>query len=56
MPKARRKTPPEGAIPLLEEIAERYSGRIRDKGGYWEAFGDAKIEGHRQREARPRHP
>jgi hypothetical protein len=38
MPKARRKTPPEGAIPLLEEIAERYRGRFRDNGGDWEAW------------------
>jgi hypothetical protein len=33
MAKARRKMPPELAAPLLEEIAERYSGRSRDKGG-----------------------
>ena len=38
MPKARRKTPPEVAAPLLGEIAERYSGRFRDNGGDWEAW------------------
>jgi hypothetical protein len=36
MSKARRKTPPEVAVRLLEEIAEPYSGRSRDKGGEWE--------------------
>jgi hypothetical protein len=38
MSKARRKTPPEVAAPLLEEIAEHYSGRSRDKRGEWEAW------------------
>jgi hypothetical protein len=51
MPKARREMPPEATALSLDEIAERYIGRFRDKGGDREAFGEGKIEGCRRREA-----
>src|SRR5215472_3281772 len=47
MAKARHQIPPEVATLSLEEIAERYIGRFRDKKAEWEAFEDAKIEGYR---------
>jgi mannose-6-phosphate isomerase-like protein (cupin superfamily) len=44
--------PPEIAALSLEEIAERYIGRFRDKVADWEAFEDAKIEGYRRAQHR----
>src|ERR1044071_3654487 len=52
MPTARHPVPPEIAALTLEEIAERYIGRFRDKVGDWEAFEDAKIEGYRRAQHR----
>jgi mannose-6-phosphate isomerase-like protein (cupin superfamily) len=52
MTKARHAMPPEIACLSLEEIAERYIGRFRDKRGDWEAFEDAKIEGYRRAQHR----
>jgi mannose-6-phosphate isomerase-like protein (cupin superfamily) len=52
MAKARHEMPPEIAALSLEEIAERYIGRFRDKRGDWEAFEDAKIEGYRRAQHR----
>jgi hypothetical protein len=49
MAAARHEMPPEIATLSLDEIAERYIGRFRDKIPDWEAFEDAKIEGHRRR-------
>src|SRR5260221_9058642 len=48
MAAARHEMPPEIAALSLDEIAERYIGRFRDKTPDWEAFEDAKIEGYRR--------
>jgi hypothetical protein len=48
MANARQEMPPEIAALSLEEIAERYIGRFRDKTADWEAFEDAKIDGYRR--------
>jgi quercetin dioxygenase-like cupin family protein len=47
MARARHEMPPEIAALSLDEIAERYVGRFRDKKGDWEAFEDAKFDGYR---------
>ncbi len=52
MAKARHPMPPEVAALSLEEIAERYIGRFRDKAADWEAFEDAKIDGYRRAQHR----
>src|SRR5215469_12628858 len=52
MAKARHEMPPEIAPLSLDEIAERYIGRFRDKKGDWEAFEDAKIDGYRRAQHR----
>src|ERR687892_371065 len=52
MPVARHPMPPEIASLSLEEIAERYIGRFRDKVPDWEAFEDAKTEGYRRAQHR----
>jgi hypothetical protein len=44
MAKARHEMPTEMAALSLDEIAERYIGRLRDKKGDWETFEDAKID------------
>jgi oxalate decarboxylase/phosphoglucose isomerase-like protein (cupin superfamily) len=49
---ARHALPPEVAKLSLEEIAERYIGRFRDKVPDWAAFEDAKIEGYRRAQHR----
>src|SRR6266545_1839627 len=49
---ARHLVPPEVAAMSLEEIAERYIGRFRDKTADWNAFEDAKIEGYRRAQHR----
>lgn len=49
---ARHAMPPEVAKLSLEEIADRYIGRFRDKNGDWQAFEDAKIEGYRRAQHR----
>ena len=52
MAAARHKMPPEIAALSLQEIAERYIGRFRDKTPDWEAFEDAKIDGYRRAQHR----
>src|SRR6266480_2614245 len=52
MAAARHPMPPEIAQLSLEEIAERYIGRFRDKVPDWEAFEDAKTEGYRRAQHR----
>src|SRR5213595_4135824 len=52
MAAARHEMPPEIAALSLDEIAERYIGRFRDKTPDWEAFEDAKIEGYRRAQHR----
>ena len=48
MARARHEMPPEIVALSLDEIAECYIGRFRDKKGDWEAFEDAKIDGYRR--------
>ena len=45
MAKARHEMPPEIAPLSLDQIAERFIGRFRDKKGDWEAFEDAGSTG-----------
>src|ERR1700686_2221409 len=52
MAAARHEMPPEIAALSLDEIAERYIGRFRDKIPDWEAFEDAKIDGYRRAQHR----
>ena len=52
MSTARHPMPPEVASLSLEDIAERYIGRFRDKVPDWEAFEYAKIEGYRRAQHR----
>src|SRR5690242_16437056 len=52
MAAARHKMPPEIASLSLEEIADSYIGRFRDKTPDWEAFEDAKIDGYRRAQHR----
>jgi oxalate decarboxylase/phosphoglucose isomerase-like protein (cupin superfamily) len=49
---ARHPRPSDVADLSLEEIAERYIGRFRDKTADWQAFEDAKIEGYRRAQHR----
>jgi mannose-6-phosphate isomerase-like protein (cupin superfamily) len=49
---ARHAKPPEVASLSLDQIAERYIGRFRDKTPDWEAFEDAKIDGYRRAQHR----
>jgi mannose-6-phosphate isomerase-like protein (cupin superfamily) len=52
MAAARHPMPPDIAELSLDQIAERYTGRFRDKTPDWEAFEDAKIEGYRRAQHR----
>jgi oxalate decarboxylase/phosphoglucose isomerase-like protein (cupin superfamily) len=36
----------------LEEIADRFTGRFRDKTADWDAFADARIDGYRRAQHR----
>jgi len=49
---ARHAMAPEVARLSLEEIAEKYVGRFRDKVPDWEAFEDAKADGFRRAQHR----
>jgi oxalate decarboxylase/phosphoglucose isomerase-like protein (cupin superfamily) len=49
---ARHAKPPEVEGLSLDEIAERYVGRFRDKKGDWNAFEDARVEGYRRAQHR----
>ena len=49
---ARHTQPPEIADLSLEQIAERYVARFRDRKADWEAFEDAKIDGFRRAQHR----
>ena len=49
---ARHAQPPEIADLSLEQIAERYVARFRDRKADWEAFEDAKIDGFRRAQHR----
>jgi oxalate decarboxylase/phosphoglucose isomerase-like protein (cupin superfamily) len=49
---SRHAMPPEVAALSLDEIAERYIGRFKDKNADWAAFEDAKIEGWKRAQHR----
>jgi len=49
---ARHAMSPEVARLSLDEIAEKYVGRFRDKVPDWEAFEDAKTDGFRRAQHR----
>ena len=44
--------PPELEGLTLEEIAERYTARFRDRKADWDAFADARVEGYRRAQHR----
>ncbi len=48
----RHPIPPEIAELTLEDIAQRFIGRFRDKVPDWAAFEDAKIDGYRRAQHR----
>lgn len=52
MAQARHAVPPEIAALSIEQIADRYIGRFRDKVPDWDAFEDAKVEGFRRAQHR----
>ena len=49
---ARHPMPPEVARLSLDEVAQKYTGRFRDKKPDWYAFEDAKIEGYKRAQHR----
>ena len=49
---ARHPKPPEVANLTLEEIADRYTARFRDRVPDWSAFADALIDGYRRAQHR----
>jgi quercetin dioxygenase-like cupin family protein len=49
---ARHPMAPDIAAMSIEQIAERYVGRFRDKVPDWTAFEDAKIEGYKRAQHR----
>ena len=49
---ARHPMPPEVAKLTLDEIAEKYVARFRDRRPDWAAFEDAKIEGFKRAQHR----
>ena len=49
---ARHAQPAEIAKLSLEEIAEGYVARFRDRKADWEAFEDAKVDGYRRAQHR----
>jgi oxalate decarboxylase/phosphoglucose isomerase-like protein (cupin superfamily) len=52
MDAARHPRPPELVGVPVEEIADRYVARFRDRKADWQAFEDAKIEGYKRAQHR----
>src|SRR5437588_5982750 len=52
MSAARHPRPPELADMPLEEIAQKFVARFRDRKADWAAFEDAKIEGYKRAQHR----
>ena len=48
----RHPMPPEIAALSLDEIAEKYVARFRDRKADWDAFADARIEGYKRAQHR----
>jgi oxalate decarboxylase/phosphoglucose isomerase-like protein (cupin superfamily) len=49
---ARHPMPPEVAALSLEQIAEKYVARFKDRVADWDAFADARIEGYKRAQHR----
>ncbi len=49
---ARHAMPPEVAKLTLDEVAQRYTARFRDRKADWAAFEDAKLEGYKRAQHR----
>jgi oxalate decarboxylase/phosphoglucose isomerase-like protein (cupin superfamily) len=49
---ARHPMPSEVAALSLEQIAERYVARFRDRKADWDAFADARVEGYKRAQHR----
>src|SRR5579885_2128602 len=52
MSQAVHTKPPEVAGLSVEQIAERYTARFRDRKADWDAFADARIEGYKRAQHR----
>jgi mannose-6-phosphate isomerase-like protein (cupin superfamily) len=52
MSQARHPKPPDVADLSLEQIAERYVARFKDRRPDWDAFEDAKLEGYKRAQHR----
>src|SRR5688500_8405255 len=52
MNQARHPKPPDVAGLSLEQIAERYVARFKDRRPDWNAFEDAKLEGYKRAQHR----
>ncbi|AIJ26127.1 cupin domain-containing protein [Amycolatopsis methanolica] len=52
MGKAFHPRPPDVEKLSLQEIADTYTGRFRDKTADWDAFADARIDGYRRAQHR----
>ncbi|MGE0875943.1 MAG: cupin domain-containing protein [Burkholderiales bacterium] len=49
---ARHAMPPEVAKLTLDEVAQKYTARFRDRKADWAAFEDAKLEGYKRAQHR----
>jgi mannose-6-phosphate isomerase-like protein (cupin superfamily) len=52
MAQTAHRKPPEVEGLTLEEIAERYTARFRDRKADWDAFADARVAGYRRAQHR----
>jgi len=52
MSTARHAMPPEVAKLTLDEVAQKYTARFRDRKADWAAFEDAKLEGYKRAQHR----
>src|SRR4051794_3134862 len=52
MVQARHTKSPEVADLTVDEVAEKYTARFRDRFADWDAFEDAKIEGYKRAQHR----
>lgn len=52
MSTARHAMPPEVAGLSLDEVAQKYTARFRDRKADWAAFEDAKLEGYKRAQHR----
>ncbi|HLQ34353.1 MAG TPA: cupin domain-containing protein, partial [Chloroflexota bacterium] len=52
MSQAVHAKPPEIANLSIEQIADRFTARFRDRNADWDAFADARIEGYKRAQHR----